>query len=256
MARARRWRRWIRPTIPATLEALLLDGIVAGPARAGYQATVDVNESAFQPPCIGFVDSYPSKMLKAAGAAYARMGYATGSFTTTNFTRAHTLARTVNDWGYYAHSHGDYYWHAGDQRRYTGYREDGGDCSQPVIFSKDIAAKRAGRPSNLVFMSMCHNADSNTTMPGAFAIEKVKAIADGWNGPEFFVGYIGTAFDNDEWVFEVRYWDALADGKSVGEAFDVAMLGSFTHSDFDANWWGTYRWSGFPGPLQQCTRCL
>ena len=67
MARAHRWRRWIRPTIPALLEALLLVGIVAAPAQAGYQASVDVNESAFQPPCIGFIDSYPSKMLKAAG---------------------------------------------------------------------------------------------------------------------------------------------------------------------------------------------
>ena len=33
----------------------------------------------------------------------------------------------------------------GDQRRYSGFREDAGKCSQAVIFSKDIAPKRAGR---------------------------------------------------------------------------------------------------------------
>ena len=248
-----RWLSWI---VPRVLPALVLGCLVAGPARASYQATVDSNESAFAPPCVDFVDSFPAKMLTAAKAAFVDLGYNTAAYTTTQFTRSHTLMRTVNDWSYYAHSHGDYYWHSGDGRRYTGYREDGGDCNQPVIFSKDVAAKRAGRQSNLVVMSMCHNADANTTMPGAFGISKSKATGDSWNGPEFFLGYLGTAFDNDEWTFEQRFWDALGDDHSVGRAFDIAMLGNFAHSDFDADWWGSYNWYGLPGLLDPCRTCV
>ena len=68
-----------------------------------------------------------------------------------------------NDWGYYVHSHGDFYLNA-DGHRYTGFREDSGDCTQSVVFSKDLKAKRAGRASNLVFISTCHAADSNATL--------------------------------------------------------------------------------------------
>ena len=49
------------------------------------------------------------------------------------------------------------------------------DCTQAVVFSKDIKAKRAGRQSNLVFVSTCHAADANTTLPDAFAIAKTKS---------------------------------------------------------------------------------
>ena len=125
-----------------------------------------------------------------------------------------------------------------------------------MIFSKDIAAKRAGRQSNLVVMSMCHNADSNTTMPSAFGIAKSKATGEAWNGPEFFLGYVGTAFDNDEWTFEQRFWDALASNRSVGRAFDIANLGNFTHADFEADWWGSYNWYGLPGLLNPCRTCV
>jgi hypothetical protein len=249
---AMRWnRRWLLGLVPA----LALAGMLAGPVQAGYQATVDSNESAFRPPCLGVLDSLPAKMLAAAKAAYVGLGYTTGAYTTTSFTRAHTLARTVNDWSYYAHSHGDYYWHAADGRRYTGFREDSGDCSQAVVYSKDIAAKRAGRATNLVVMSMCHNADANTTMPGAFGIAKSKATGSAWNGPEFFLGYLGTAYDNDEWVFEQRFWDAIDRGHNVGQAFDIANLGNFTHSDFAADWWGSYNWYGLPGPYTGCRTC-
>src|SRR5437773_1252623 len=86
-----------------------------------------------------------------------------------------------------------------DRRRYTGFREDSGDCSQAVIFSKDIKAKRAGRQSNLVFVSTCHAADSNTTLPDAFAIAKTKSSGSTNQGPEFYVGYIGVQWDSDEW---------------------------------------------------------
>ncbi|MBF6604743.1 MAG: hypothetical protein IVW53_04085 [Chloroflexi bacterium] len=252
MSHERRWRRWLSAILPA----LVLTALLAGPARAAYQASADSNQTAFRPPCVGFTDSLPGKMLTAAKAAYSGLGYATGAFSGTSFTKRHTLARTIDDWGYYVHSHGDYYYNP-DGRRYSGFREDAGSCSQAIVYSKDIAAKRAGRESNLVVISTCHNGDSNTTLPAAFGIEKVKATGSAWNGPEFFLGYLGTAYDNDEWMFEQRFWDALASHHRVGEAFDIAYLGSFTHRDFRADWWGSYNGYGLPGPYNPpCPNCL
>ena len=223
-------------------------------AATPYEASVDVNRSGFNPPCDGDVNNIVPKMQTAAKAAYARLGHLTDDHTGAEFTRAAMLRQTPDDWGYYVHSHGDYYMNS-DGHRYTGFREDSGDCAQSVIFSKDIKAKRLGRASNLVFVSTCHAADINTTLPGAFAIEKTKSIGGANQGSEFFVGYIGVQWDTDEWIFEQRFWNALAGGRSVGAAFDVAMLGAFGHADFDANWWGTYSWSGAPGPWTTCKTC-
>jgi hypothetical protein len=250
VSRVRSWRR----LIPPILSAALLMSATAITVQAAYPASVDVNKTAFNPPCDGDVNPIVPKMQQAAVAAYNRLGHATTAFSGAGFTRANTLKRTVSDWGYYVHSHGDYYWHAGDARRYTGFREDSGDCSQAIVYSKDIKAKRAGRQSNLVFISTCHASDAVTTMPGAFAIAKTKTI-DGNQGPELYVGYIGVQWDADEWIFEQRYWNSLANNKSVGAAFDIAMLGNFGHANFDANWWGTYHWSGRAGPWTVCTNC-
>ena len=251
MSRAPSWRRLIPPILSAAL-LMSISGI--GAQAATYPASVDINKSAFNPPCDGDLNGVVPKMQKAAAAAYARLGHATTAFSGAGFTRAATLKRTVTDWGYYVHSHGDYYWHSGDARRYTGFREDSGDCAQSIVYSKDIKAKRAGRQSNLVFVSTCHAADGNTTMPDAFAIAKNK-VTLGNQGPEFYVGYIGIQWDTDEWIFEQRFWNALANNKSVGAAFDIAMLGNFNAAAFDADWWGTYHWSGRAGPWTVCTNC-
>jgi hypothetical protein len=250
VSRARSWRR----SIPPLLAAVLLMSLAGTAVRAAYPASVDVNKTAFNPPCDGDLNAIVPKMQQAAVAAYNRLGHVTTAFTGAGFTRANTLKRTITDWGYYVHSHGDYYWHAADARRYTGFREDSGDCSQAVIYSKDIKAKRAGRQSNLVFISTCHASDGVTTMPGAFAIAKTKEIV-GTQGPEFYTGYIGVQGDTDEWIFEQRFWNALANNKSVGAAFDTAMLGNFAHAGFDADWWGTYHWSGRAGPWTVCSTC-
>ena len=247
--------RWWRPLAPPLLAVAVLVTGSAATAMAAYPASVDVNTSAFNPPCDGDVNTIVPKMQAAAKAAYNRLGHVASAFTGAAFTRAATLKRTPADWGYYVHSHGDYYWHAADGRRYTGFREDSGDCNQAIVYSKDIKAKRLGRQSNLVFISTCHAADSNTTLPDAFAIEKTKS-SDGVNqGPEFYVGYIGVQWDSDEWIFEQRFWNALAGGRSVGAAFDIAMLGAFYAAAFDANWWGTYGWSGVAGPWTTCPNC-
>src|SRR5689334_22676703 len=96
----------------------------AASAFAAYPASIDVNTTAFNPPCDGDVNTIVPKMKDAAKAAYARLGHTASAFTGAAFTRAATLTRTPNDWGYYVHSHGDYYWNAADARRYTGFRED------------------------------------------------------------------------------------------------------------------------------------
>ncbi len=247
--------RWIR-RVTAVLLAASLGASAAGPAVAVFDATVASNETAFEPPCLGFDDPYPEKMLKAAAAAFGRLGYATRSITGDAFTRAAYLARTANDWGTYVHSHGDHYWHAADARRYSGFREDSGDCSQAVVYSKEIAAKRAGKQANLVVMSMCHVGEDVSTMPGAFAIAKQKFGEGTWGGPEFFVGYLGAAWDSDEWIFEVAFWDAIGPGYGAGESYDVAAAQVFGHA-FEANWWGSYDYTGRAGPLPSgCSRCL
>jgi hypothetical protein len=247
--------RWWRPLAPPLLAVSMLMTGSAGSAMASYPASVDANTSAFNPPCDNDANLIVPQMRTAAKTAFAGLGHLATSFTGFAFTRAATLNRTPGDWGYYVHSHGDYYWHSGDARRYTGFREDSGDCTQAVIFSKDIKAKRLGRQSNLVFISTCHAADSVTTMPDAFAIAKTKSTGSTSQGPEFYVGYLGVQWDTDEWIFEQRFWNALAGGKGVGKAFDIAMLGSFGHPGFDADWWGTYYWSGAAGPWTVCPYC-
>jgi len=234
----------------------LLGGAFPPTAAGAYQASIDVNTTGFNPPCDADVNSTVGKMQTAAKAAFGRLNYVATAYTGRAFTRAATLSRTPFDWGYYVHSHGDFYLNS-DGHRYTGFREDSGDCSQAVVFSKDIKAKRAGRQSNLIFVSTCHSADSNTTMPDAFAIEKAKAAGSLPQVPEFYVGYVGLQWDSDEWIFEQRFWNALAAGHGVGEAFDVAMLGAFGSTAFDADWWGSYWWwSGWAGPLQTCRTCV
>jgi hypothetical protein len=247
--------RWTR-RLALMLLAASLAAPAAGPVRAAYQGTVASNESAFEPPCLSFDDPYPEKMLKAAAAAFAELGYTSRSYTGSAFTRSAYLGRTANDWGTYVHSHGDNYWHAADSRRYAGFREDSGDCSQAVVYSKDIATKRNSRQSNLVVMSTCHLGESTSTMPGAFAIARKKYAEGSWGGPEFYVGYLGEAWDNDEWEFEVAFWDAIGPGYGAGEAFDVAAAHVFAH-EFEANWWGSYVYTGRAGPLPSgCDQCL
>lgn len=246
--------RWWRPLAPPLLAVAVLMTGTAATTLAAYPASVDVNQTAFNPPCDGDANNIVPKMLTGAKAAFNRLGHVATSFTGAAFTKAATLKRTPADWGYYVHSHGDNYLNP-DGRRYTGFREDSGDCVQAVVFSKDIKAKRLGRQSNLVFISTCHAADAGTTMPDAFAIAKTKSIGGASQGPEFYVGYIGVQWDSDEWTFEQRFWNALASGKSVGAAFDLGMLGAFNDPGFDANWWGTYWWSGAAGPLTTCPGC-
>jgi len=247
--------RWLR-SFAALVGAAALVAAAAGPAHAAYQASADANTTAFSLNCIGFNDAYPARMLSAALGGYANLGYTTTAYSGTAFSKTQVLARTLNDWGFYVHSHGDNYAYSGSTRDF-GFREDAGICSGArIIFARDITAVRRGRTSNLVIMSTCHLGESATTMPGAFAITKTKAGWGAWAGPSFYLGYLGEAWDSDEYAFESRFWSAIGPGYGVGQAFDVARLGSF-NVGFAANWYGSYVWTGRAGPLPTgCTSCL
>lgn len=251
-----RWRsgpaRW--RYLPAALAMALAAGSAAGPppALATWQGSVYSNWTAFNP-CLGINDTFPEKMRKNAAAAFTALGLATTSFTKDAFTRAKFLARTPADYAVYVHSHGDFYGGV------PGFRIDGGVCSGAVVSSTNIASKRAAtQQTNLVVMSTCHLGENVTknNMPLVYGIEKVKAGSNDWRGPEFYLGYVGTVWDSDQWEFETIFWDRLLHGSNVGQAFDLA-LGSGTYfRGFAANWWGSYVYSGVPGPYSGCKLCL
>lgn len=249
MHEARWWHRLGPPVLIVSLALAL-----AGPATAlaGYQGSVYSNITAFDI-CDGTPNTTPEKMRKAATAAFAGLGFATGSFTRADFTRSRFLERAATDWAVYVHSHGDFY---GGK---PGFRVDGGKCSQPVVVSSDIGTRRTGsQRTNLVVMSTCHLGENRTAndMPTVYAIEKVKSGYDTWNGPEFYLGYVGSQWDSDAFEFETLFWDSLLAGSSVGVAFDRALANGSFIADFDANWWGSYSYHGIPGLGQTCARCL
>ena len=234
------------------IAALVLVVVAPGQAMAGYQGSVYSNWTAFNP-CLGIVDSYPEKMRKQALAAFAGLGFTTASFTKDTFNRAKFLGRTPADWAVYVHSHGDFY------NNRPGFRADGGVCSGSIVSSADVAAKRPStQQTNLVVMSTCHLGENvaRNDMPLVYGIEKMKAGINGWRGPEFYLGYVGTVWDSDQWEFEAILWDRLLGGSNVGNAFDVALATGNYAASFDADWWGSYTYLGRPGPYSGCSKCL
>jgi hypothetical protein len=132
-------------------------------------------------------------------------------------------------------------------------------CSGAIVTSADIASRRPStQQTNLVVMSTCHlgESDSRNNMPLVYGIERQKAGATSWRGPEFYLGYVGTVWDSDQWEFEAIFWDRLLGGASVGSAFDTALGTGTYRVSFDANWWGSYTYLGWPGPYSGCTKCL
>jgi hypothetical protein len=194
----------------------LLLPVSAVPAVAGtYQASIDANVTAFNPPCDPDPNPFVPKMKNAAVAAYARLGHVATGFTAEAFTgrprwpgRRATGATTSTPRRLLP-----------ELRRPAlhGFREDSGDCAQSVVFSKDIKAKRSGRQSNLVFISTCDSANAgakSTTMPDAFAIAKTKTITgnqgrSSTSATSASAGIPTSGRSN-------RFWNGLAAKKSVG----------------------------------------
>ena len=246
--------RWLR-SLAVLLGTAALVVAAAGPVRAAFPAAADSNTTAFSFNCIKVNDTFPAKMLASALAGYRNLGYLTSGFSGTSFSKTQVLASIHDDWGFYVHSHGDNYLYSGTTRDY-GFKEDAGLCTGArTIFARDISAVRLGRPSNLVVISTCHLGESGTTMPGAFGIAKKRAGVGAWAGPSFYLGYLGEAWDSDEYAFETRFWGAIGPGYGVGKAFDIASLGSF-NVGFGANWYGSYVWNGRAGPMPSpCPQC-
>ena len=127
------------------------------------------------------------------------------------------------------------------------------------MHATEIATKRPStQQTNIVVMSTCHLGEniSKNNMPLVYGIEKLKAGSTGWRGPEFYLGYIGSTWDNDQWEFEVLFWDHVVGGANVGHSFDIALASGSYAASFDAEWWGSYTYRGHPGPYTSCSTCL
>ena len=79
--------RWWRPLVPPLLAVAVLMTGSAATAMAAYPASVDVNTTAFNPPCDGDANGIVPKMQAAAKAGLTRLGHATAAFTKAAFTR-------------------------------------------------------------------------------------------------------------------------------------------------------------------------
>ena len=162
------------------------------PRGAAYPARSPRTRPRSSRPASRFDDPYPEKMLKAANAAFAALGYATRAYTGAAFTRAAYLSRTAGDWGTYVHCHGDHYWHAADGapllRLPRGRRE-----VQPggrLLEGHRREARRAARATS----SSCRRATSARTprrCPARSRSRRRSTARGTWGGPEFYVGYLG-----------------------------------------------------------------
>jgi hypothetical protein len=213
----RRWRMLAPPIL-----ALALLAAAAPAALGGYQATVDVNDTAFDPVCLGFEDSYPEKMITAATAAYKRLGYATTGLPAGLHQGPRAPARRPIS--YYA-LHGDRY----QQRRQALPGPRGfGDCSQSVVFSKEIRPSERSSEQPVI-MSTCYSRQCRHNDAGLPRHPKDK-VSPGAERLEFYAS-TSLAWDRTS-GFEQRFWDALANGHGASRP-DLASLGRFRRFDAD-----------------------
>ena len=248
-----RWRRLVLLCLTANL-AIAVSTV---PTAAAYQASVYDNKTAFTT-CAGLNTTIPQQLRALAVDAFKFMGYAPSSFEAATFTASRVLSRVPSDQGFYVHSHGDHYWIG------WGFREDNGSCTQGIVTSSQIRSKRIDpatnqlRQANVVVASTCHLGESTSDFPDAFGVAKQRSTSTGANyqGPRFFLGYIGTAWTNDMLSFEAAFWKYVKSGRGLGEAFGLALRNAPLSGLTTPNWWGTYTYSGSPLPSQPCSRCL
>ncbi|MGH2407107.1 MAG: hypothetical protein ACRDF7_03365 [Candidatus Limnocylindrales bacterium] len=255
-------RLWHRLLSPLAALALVLT-VAAGPAHAVdyYPASVYSNITAFNV-CVGYTDTAPAVLRDMARDGFAFLGYATTAYSGKSFTKAAVLAHSPTDIGFYVHSHGDLY----GSNAIQGFREDGGDCSQPVIYATEIKKARTtpeGRLilAKLVIMSTCHLAEAPRNgfpaMSEAFGIERVKSdpTGAGYRGPEFFLGYRGVAWVADQVRFEAEFWDDVRSHFSLGDAFRLALASNAIRYPTVPDWFGSFTFSGRAQPTSPCTTC-
>jgi hypothetical protein len=252
MVEARWWHR-LGPPIAAFIVMLALG---VAPARADYQASDYSNITAFDV-CDGTSDTISADLKVIARDAYRYFGYATTTFGGDTFTKAKVLARNPADVGIYVHSHGDFY----GSNDIQGFRDDGGDCTQAVVYASEIKKGRKGG-ANLVIMSTCHLGEAGrngyASMSESYGIERKRSdpSGGGYRGPEFFLGYRGLAWTADQLRFERAFFDYATNGKNLGDAFKLAMAADTLRFATDPTWFGTYTFSGRPSPVLPCDLCL
>ena len=255
--------RWTQRLLGPPLSAILLAlSIGASPVGAAYQGSAYENYTAFQS-CMSWSSGMTDTMRAQAVSALASLGYGTSWYTRTGFTRSQVLARTPADQAVYVQSHGDQYWRPYPTHT-QGFREDGGGCSnRPIVYATDIKARRSSTAAHIVVMSTCHLGEAaatsgQPTMSAAYGIEQLRSARDGSTsrGPEFFLGYKGDAWLDDQLKFERSFWAYATTAYSLGEAFDLALATSGKAARTVPTWFGTYLYSGFPwDPTPPCPRC-
>ncbi len=249
MKRAARW------LVSATI-ALSAIGATAIPASA-HTGDVWSNSDGFSYACIGITNTYPSQMYSQARTQMGLLGYSpVGGALGSSFTRANFLNADFYDYGVYAHTHGDNYWAAsGAPAIDSAILQDPGttrcnSSSKDMIRSSSIKSATMGTPYNLVIMSTCMLGSSNSTMPGAFQIEKVKNSSQ----REFYLGFAKTTWDSSAMRFERAFFTYLnADhNRTAYQAFAYAQgIGGYeavnSANPFTPNWWGNPNYNGVAG---------
>jgi hypothetical protein len=261
-SRRRRALPFAAPALASSLAVLVaVLGLTPRTALATtFPASVYSNVTAFDT-CDGTPDTISRSLEVLAQNGLTYLGYSSTAYITTGFSRSRVLGRAASDQAIYVHSHGDQYYDP-YPRQVEGFREDGGDCSQAIVYATDLAAVRSASV-HVVVMSTCHLAEPAKTtgvptMAAAYGIDRVKYTdAHGPDdGPRFFLGYVGLAYTADMLHFEQRFWGYVTSGYLLGDAFTLARASASMSGATVPDWFGTYGYSGAPGANVICTRCV
>ena len=233
--------------VPLLLAASLAAPLAAAPSSI---ATVLANRTAFNQPCVRFTSTAPDRLAAQASGALRALGWSVDEVVGPEFNEGEALRQIAPVGALYVHSHGDHYWDAVAGRRSSGFRVDGGICSNaPTVIAPEISAARpSAAPLILAVISTCHNGERASKLPAALGIA-MKKVSPGKPGPRsFYLGYAGIAWVRGIVRFEQHFWRALRRGLPAGAAFDRALLSGFSPADLTPEWWGNYNLIPTPPP--------
>lgn len=230
--------------LSALLAAATLAGSVAIPLLPPPQvaAAVLANVTAFNRPCVGFVSSTPQRLAATASGTLRALGWEVSSAIGPTFGANVSLQMIAPAGAIYVHSHGDHYIDPKSGARSSGFRVDGGYCSNaPKVIAPQIVAQRgAAAPVMLAVVSTCHNGERASKLPAAFGIAMRKTAPGETGARSFYLGYAGIAWVRAAARFERAFWREIGSGASAGAAFEEALLAGFDPSDLSPEWWGSY----------------
>ncbi len=245
--RRRRWRPWIPPLVGLARDRprRARGRSPPRPVAAAYQATADSNETAFEPPCMGWDDPHPERMLALATSGLAALGYDVKGYKGSAFTRAHVLSpdgrrlvvlrpfarrlllaprrpapllglprglRRLRPVG----------------RLLEGHQGQAGRSRDEPRRDLDVRERRRQHDDARRLRDREVQGEASSTGTGRSSTSATSARPS----------------TTTRRRSRSPSGSALKKGKGVGPAFDLAMLEDFTHSSFDADWWGSYVWSG------------